>query len=58
MILRMILRILFLVVVIGLSADAGFLYGVHYGDKHTLDTMRHIGCQDSDVESLETHENS
>ena len=29
-----------------------FLLGYHEGDKHALDTMRLIGCQNSDVESF------
>jgi len=34
----------------------GFLLGYHEGDKHALDTMRIIGCQNPDAESFQMHE--
>lgn len=39
-----------------LCVSCGFLLGYHEGDKHALDAMRLIGCQNPDVESFEMRE--
>jgi len=44
-----------LLIFIGIAAMwtfIGYIWGYHEGDKHALDTMRLIGCQNSDVESF------
>jgi hypothetical protein len=51
MIVRVIMGIFWVVTGFGF-----FLWGFHEGDKHALDTMRLIGCQNSDVESFQMQE--
>jgi hypothetical protein len=50
------LRLLFFIGIFALGLSVGRIWGYYEGDKHALDTMRLIGCQNPDTESFQMRE--